>query len=395
MHVSGADERLVARFSDPSLMRRETFPVSGAAASRADIDQDAVPMARAWQHHDGKPASVAIEPTDSSAGPASAAPAAAAITAHGPMPVSLAATSNETDDSTDNFTDVQSLQHTSNLDPVPNPGDAYEANGTQGGPTIPTITHDGTLPFMTVDGHRTLEENISAYIGPPGKDGVSGNPGPRGLSGTSGTHGHAGMLLMGGQGAHGVRGHHGLPGNIGPRGHPGSPGKPGPAWDTKRQFEEMMTMLRDMIRRADTLTQTHDESSTLLLTQMRALEKQLGMDVQELEADEVSLNAVKHKEDLIKAEITEYDSRLTVAKTAARVKWEGEKHAMSEIQRLEEELPATPTVTTTQALAIRSRASRQWAGILGGGGGGSSALLPPLLLLPLLLPEAAWRPRGW
>jgi len=317
VHGVGADIIVTPRLADPVLMRREPLPTSKVPSSRAHFDDSshAEMMFDNLKHPGSWPAEAGIEP------PLSEGTIMSAVAGSGTASESLVAQGS--------YAGNESTQL------APDPGDAYESPAVPPAAESEGNSSENIIPDVTVDGHRVLKDNITGYNGPPGKDGFPGSPGIRGVPGDPGIRGHEGMLLTGERGLTGPRGHHGFQGELGPRGPPGPPGKPGPAWDAPRQFKEMLAMTRDMIRRTDTITQTHDESSTVLLTQMRMLEKQLNMDVQELESDEASLSALQHREQIMNAEITTYGSRVQVAKQAAHVKWNSERRTMAEIQKVE------------------------------------------------------------
>lgn len=127
-----------------------------------------------------------------------------------------------------------------------------------------------------------LPDDLSKYQGPPGFTGQNGTQGEQGPPGSIGPPGKDGIAMTGPPGSVGEVGSHGAPGTQGAHGPSGPVGEPGEDWDGVREGAEMLSLSKDLLRKVDTVAQSHDESSTLLLMQMRMLEKQIGLDEKDL-----------------------------------------------------------------------------------------------------------------
>uniref|UniRef100_A0A7S2HQY8 Uncharacterized protein n=1 Tax=Alexandrium andersonii TaxID=327968 RepID=A0A7S2HQY8_9DINO len=106
-----------------------------------------------------------------------------------------------------------------------------------------------------------------------------------------GLPGEDGRLVPGPPGPPGDLGPHGPLGHRGPQGETGETGITGEDWDGKKQGDEMIMLGNEMLHKVDTLVQTHDESASILLEQMKMLERQLGMEVKDLHITQDDLNA--------------------------------------------------------------------------------------------------------
>jgi hypothetical protein len=137
----------------------------------------------------------------------------------------------------------------------------------------------------------TLPPDFMTYRGPKGVTG------PEGLQGMPGPHGEPGLPGEDGGEHVGPAGPPGEQGGVGGRGQKGPPGKQGKrgpqgaTFDGHTRANELIGVVKDLARHVDTNLQSHDQASSMLLDQMRTMEKKLDMEDQDAAAAEKQLRA--------------------------------------------------------------------------------------------------------
>jgi len=178
----------------------------------------------------------------------------------------------------------------------------------------PETAEEGVISNNSTDTNDTIQSalpaNLSSIVGPPGPPGHRGREGNAGPPGIPGPPGVDGNLSIGERGLTGLPGKHGNQGPKGERGAIGPPGPQGPTWDSDRQFKEMLSLTRDYIRRTDTVTQVHDEASTLMLNQMRAMEKQLVMFEEDADKSGSILSQIDDEQNRMKGAVDGYGKKV-------------------------------------------------------------------------------------
>lgn len=144
---------------------------------------------------------------------------------------------------------------------------------------------------------KPIGTKIASYKGPPGYPGYIGAPGPAGGQGPQGPAGKDGEALRGPFGPSGDPGIHGDKGPMGPLGEGGPPGPPGADWDTPKQALEMVDLAKELIRRVDSIRESHDYAATQMLEGIDHIAKELDIDESSLKGyDAELLQQVKQQE---------------------------------------------------------------------------------------------------
>lgn len=204
----------------------------------------------------------------------------------------------------------------------------------QGPPGPPATLPD--IPGATKAGDTMLPQDLTKARGPPGPDGPAGAQGPPGLPGPPGLAGEDGHLVAGPPGPPGDIGPHGALGPQGAQGVVGEKGITGEDWDGRRQGDEMIALGQELIHKVDTLAQTHDESSSILLEQMKMLERQLGMEVKDLHITQDDLNAQQDLMARIARETQQLKGYRLQSTEAISRKENFEANALQELQHAEQ-----------------------------------------------------------
>jgi len=163
-----------------------------------------------------------------------------------------------------------------------------------------------------------VQMNLADHmVGPPGERGIQGVPGDPGPIGDMGPPGKNGTLHYGHQGPPGPPGEVGEPGFRGERGPHGPAGKRGPPNDGERHGQELILIAADLLRKVDAVMQTHDETATFLLIQMRLLEKQLGVDSQETAWVRQAMDLMDHRGRDINKTLEKFQEKILAARRLA------------------------------------------------------------------------------
>lgn len=137
-------------------------------------------------------------------------------------------------------------------------------------PALPTaaIAREGQQPSTTTP--APPEDNQTVFT--EGLQGDAGDPGDRGPQGPDG---------IAVPGRRGDRGPRGLNGPLGRQGQPGPQGRVGPrgiAFDGKAEAEKLINVAKELLRQVDTIREAHDATSSLVMDNIRRVEKYLRMD---------------------------------------------------------------------------------------------------------------------
>lgn len=220
-------------------------------------------------------------------------------------------------------------------------GGQYSWQPTQSGQSIGSLGPPGppaVLPWYPLSwkGPDTeLPANLSSYVGPPGLPGAAGSQGRLGPPGPPGPPGQNGTFITGPPGPPGDLGPHGSTGPRGPQGEPGEKGQLGEAWDGKRQGEEMISLVEDLLRKVDTISQSQDEASSVLVEQIKMLENQIGMDSTDLHLTKEELEAERRLAARIPEEMQRLREQRLAAAEALEAKSQSQADVLQELQRAE------------------------------------------------------------
>lgn len=234
---------------------------------------------------------------------------------------------------------------------------------------------------------QMLPSNLSDFVGPPGQRGVPGRHGREGGQGPAGPPGQPGSVLMGRPGPAGAVGPHGGRGPTGARGNAGLQGEPGVSFNADAQAEGYLGQGKDLLQRADGLAQAHDQTSSILLMQLKLMERQLGWDMKGAQhADEV-LASVAAQSAKLGAEIQEYRHRIMLAKKASADKEASQRSAQDAVEHVEVEYKAF-TQTTDAPKDLPAVLKRSAAASLQSSASRCVASLSAACALALALPAA-------
>jgi len=134
---------------------------------------------------------------------------------------------------------------------------------------------------------RTWFDDLEQFhdtVGPPGVQGAPGAQGIEGPRGPPGLPGKRGELVKGERGQQGSRGPAGLVGPQGAEGPEGPRGVRGDPMDADPMAAALNKAAKDTTEQTKSMASSHEQSATMLLTQIRMLEKQAGDDLRRLEA---------------------------------------------------------------------------------------------------------------
>jgi len=219
-------------------------------------------------------------------------------------------------------------------------------------------------------------EQLAAYKGPPGPQGKVGQHGREGRPGPRGPPGKPGQVLMGEPGPHGPRGPHGDVGLKGPHGPAGPTGVQGMAYNADALADSMLNRARELVQRADGLAQSHDQTSAMLLMQIRQMEKQMGDDVGNMEHSSSLLAGVAAGSGRLQEEIDEYARRVALARQGASEKELAEAATEIAVRTEKQRYESFTKTEVEKSLAPLEKS-------------GSSAIVPSAVFL-LALIHSAW-----
>jgi hypothetical protein len=180
-----------------------------------------------------------------------------------------------------------------------------ESNETQGdSDTEPKVIVTSTMP-----------PDLLQYVGPPGPSGKMGAQGPPGPPGYQGPPGEDGGAHVGPQGVQGMLGKIGPPGAQGPPGIQGERGRRGDYYDADTKGSEVLLAIKELLRHSDTMSQSHDQASQMLLEQMKRLEDQMATSA--LAIVEIDKNVAATRDEALKsgAKLPVLDHRIQNART--------------------------------------------------------------------------------
>eukprot|EP00933_Yihiella_yeosuensis_P081146 TRINITY_DN94696_c0_g1_i1.p1 TRINITY_DN94696_c0_g1~~TRINITY_DN94696_c0_g1_i1.p1 ORF type:complete len:327 (+),score=69.29 TRINITY_DN94696_c0_g1_i1:108-1088(+) len=183
----------------------------------------------------------------------------------------------------------------------------------------------------------SLPKNLSLYKGPQGPKGPRGPQGLVGQSGPRGPPGPAGTTHRGPPGVQGDQGLHGETGEAGPPGPRGPKGPKGDSWDASKQGEDLINLAKDLERKTDTVSQSKDEAASLLIEQMRMLEKQLGMEERNVDLTQAELSRVFDLEQKMNGKLGQYNGHLQHSRQELEAHRHSQLETLQDIGRVEGE----------------------------------------------------------
>lgn len=209
--------------------------------------------------------------------------------------------------------------------------DAKGNPGPVGEPArIPAYSPDWQAPSAR------LPLDLHKYHGPVGAVGSRGPQGFPGNRGPPGPPGFNGTLVQGPVGARGPKGVHGDKGPEGPQGPPGAKGPEGVPWDGLAQGEEIIRLGEDLLRKVDTVVEGHDEAMEMILTQLRNLELQVGLENQDEVFTEENIKKLLAAEQELKMDTNLYKGHLNDASKDLDSALDMESRTMEELYRAEQ-----------------------------------------------------------
>jgi len=214
-------------------------------------------------------------------------------------------------------------------------GDASLAEADVPGPVgeparIPAFSPDWQAPSAR------LPLDLRQYRGPPGSPGSRGPQGFPGPPGPPGPPGFNGTLVQGPVGVRGPKGVHGERGPPGPVGPPGAKGPEGVPWDGLAQGEEIIRLGEDLLRKVDTVVEGHDEAMEMILSQLRHLELQVGLENQDEVFTEENIKKILAAEQELKMDTNLYAGHLNDAARNLDNALDTEARTMEELYRAEQ-----------------------------------------------------------
>lgn len=125
----------------------------------------------------------------------------------------------------------------------------------------------------------------SPVPGPPGSKGIHGNPGLQGDEGPRGPPGFPGGPAPGAEGIQGIPGKQGAVGDDGPKGEVGPQGAQGKKWNGDENAHAMVDFAQSLLDKVKAVQNVDDDRTQSLIETMARIERELGLDNSEIEAD--------------------------------------------------------------------------------------------------------------
>lgn len=209
---------------------------------------------------------------------------------------------------------------------------AAPAAGPQGPPGSNAEFPDG-LDNMKGP-NSVLPADISLYRGPTGPKGIRGLQGDEGPVGPPGRPGPPGATRRGPPGLPGEEGLHGPDGPRGPQGARGRKGPKGPNYDALRNGDLMIQFGQDIYQRLQTLSQSKEEAASVLLDQMKVLERQLAIEDTQLNLTQEELDDVQKIEARMNTELNLIMTNVTHAEMVLAQKKRNQAAVLQDLQRV-------------------------------------------------------------
>lgn len=96
----------------------------------------------------------------------------------------------------------------------------------------------------------------------------------------------------------------------------------------------MIALAQDMLRKVDTISQSSDEASALLIDQMRMIDKQIGLDEKGLELTQAELAQITEDAKGMMRGLLQFNGTLVKSKQVLVSKQESQQQVVREMERV-------------------------------------------------------------